>query len=155
MTDFLRALLGLDTAEQPGELTDPGLVAAAALMLEAARLDGEVTAAEEATIEGLLRKRFRLDAQTVEHLLDAAHAKADDSVGWQAFTREIKDGFDHAGRIALVEMLWEVIFADGELHDYEASLMRRVAGLLYITDGESAAARARALDRLGLTPPAV
>src|SRR5687768_17249203 len=143
MSDFLRALFGLDLRHDPQELPDPLLVAAAALMLEAARLDGRVTDAEEARIKALLHERFDLDPRRVERLLEAAHGEAEGSVGWHAFTSAIKEGFDHAGRLALVEMLWEVIYADGELHDYEASLMRRVAGLLYVTDTESAAARAR------------
>ena len=48
-------------------------------------------------------------------------------------------------------MLWEVAYADGELHDYEANLMRRVTGLLFVSDQESGEARKRALERLGLS----
>ena len=48
----------------------------------------------------------------------------------------------------MLQMLWEVAYADGELHDYEASLLRQVAGLLYVTDQESGTARKRARERL-------
>jgi uncharacterized tellurite resistance protein B-like protein len=47
-------------------------------------------------------------------------------------------------------MLWEVAYADGTLHDYEASLLRRITGLLYVSDRESGEARKRVLARLGL-----
>jgi len=47
-------------------------------------------------------------------------------------------------------MAWEVAYADGELHDFEANLLRRLAGLLYIEDRDSGMARKRVLDRLGL-----
>jgi len=50
----------------------------------------------------------------------------------------------------LMEMLWEVVFADGEEHAFETNLMRRLAGLLYVTDQESGAARRRVRTRLGL-----
>jgi len=50
--------------------------------------------------------------------------------------------------VMLVEMLWDVVYADGELHDYEANLMRRVAGLLHVSDQESGAARKRVLGRM-------
>jgi uncharacterized tellurite resistance protein B-like protein len=50
----------------------------------------------------------------------------------------------------MIEMLWEVVYADGRLDDYEANLMRRIAGLIYVSDGESGSARKRVLDRLGL-----
>jgi uncharacterized tellurite resistance protein B-like protein len=66
------------------------------------------------------------------------------SVEWQGFTRAIKDGFDHAERVQLIEMLWEVAYADGTLHGYEASLLRRITGLLYVSDrGERGGAQAR------------
>jgi uncharacterized tellurite resistance protein B-like protein len=65
-------------------------------------------------------------------------------------TRTVKDKLDEEGRIELMEALWEVVYADGELHDYEGQLMRRLSGLLYVTDRESGEARKRALAKLGL-----
>ena len=52
-------------------------------------------------------------------------------------------------RVGILELLWEVVYADGQLHDYEASLLRRVAGLLYVSDRESGEARLRVMGRLG------
>ena len=125
-------------------------LAAAALMVEAARLDGRFEAGERERIGDLLHTRFRLPVEEADDLLTAAERASDESVEWQGFTRAIKDGFDQAERIALIEMLWEVVYADGELHDYEASLLRRVTGLLYVSDRDSGEARKRVLDRLGL-----
>ena len=53
-------------------------------------------------------------------------------------------------RVGILELLWEVVYADGTLHDYEASLLRRVAGLLYVSDRESGEARLRVMERLGI-----
>ena len=61
------------------------------------------------------------------------------------------DFFEPEERIALIEMLWEVAYADGELHDYEASLIRRITGLLYVSDRDSGEARKRVRARLGLS----
>ena len=66
-------------------------------------------------------------------------------------TRIVEESFTPAERIDLVEMLWEVIYADGRVDAYEANLMRRTAGLIHVSDGESGAARKRVLERLGLT----
>jgi len=66
------------------------------------------------------------------------------------FTRTIKDEFGPQQRIDFIEMLWEVAYADAHLHPYEANLLRRVAGLIYVPDQESGAARKRVLVRLGL-----
>ena len=52
--------------------------------------------------------------------------------------------------MGILELLWEVGYADGQLHDYEASLLRRVAGLLYVSDRESGEARLRVMARLGI-----
>jgi uncharacterized tellurite resistance protein B-like protein len=62
----------------------------------------------------------------------------------------IKDSFDQEERVELMEMLWEVVYADGALHHLEANLMRRIAGLIFVPDRESGEARKRALSKLGL-----
>ena len=126
-------------------------LAAAALMVEAARLDDRFGTEEREQIRALLRDRFHMRPDDADRLLAEAERESDRSVEWQGFTRQIKDGFDYAQRIALIEMLWEVAYADGELHDYEASLLRRVTGLLYVSDRDSGEARKRVLDRLGLS----
>ena len=69
------------------------------------------------------------------------------------FTRVIKDRYSPEERVELVEMAWEVVYADGELHDYEANLLRRLGGLLYVSDKERGDARKRVLARLQLTDP--
>ena len=69
------------------------------------------------------------------------------------FTRTIKDRYSLEERIELIEMIWEVVYADGELHDYEANLLRRLGGLLYVSDRERGDARKRVLARLRQTVP--
>jgi uncharacterized tellurite resistance protein B-like protein len=65
----------------------------------------------------------------------------------------IKAKFSLEERIDLMEMLWEVVYADGELHHYEANLMRRLAGLLHVSDRDVGAARKRAQARLESSGP--
>lgn len=151
MSSFFRTLLGLEPADTAPPGADRRLVAAAALMVEAAQLDGRFGPDERRRIQALLVERFALDRATAEDLLGEAESEAEASVDWHGFTTAIKEGFDHDGRVDLIAMLWEIAYADGELHDYEASLLRRVAGLLYVSGPESALARERALARLGLT----
>ena len=125
-------------------------LAAAALMVEAATMDSAFDAAERARIGELIRERFALGADEAADLIAEAERAVAASVQWHGFTSAIKDGYDHAERVELIEMLWEVAYADGQLHDYEASLLRRIAGLLYVSDRESGEARKRVLARLGL-----
>jgi uncharacterized tellurite resistance protein B-like protein len=141
------------TAHQPasGHRFDELQLAAAALMVEAATMDSAFDRAERARIRDLVRDRFALSGDEASDLVEEAERMAGASVEWHGFTRAIKEGFDHAERVQLIEMLWEVAYADGELHDYEASLLRRITGLLYVSDRESGEARKRVLARLGIT----
>jgi len=125
-------------------------LAAAALLVEAARMDQSFDGAERQTIAALLRERFSLGEDEVEALIDTADVEVENAVELYSTARLVKDRFSHEERIGLMEMLWEVVYADGRLHDYEASLLRRIAGLVYVSDRESGSARKRALERLGI-----
>jgi uncharacterized tellurite resistance protein B-like protein len=124
-------------------------IAAAALLVEAAQMDDDFAAAERAKVLELVTERFALNREESESLLAAAEKRVAHSSQLHGFTRVVNKAFDRAERIELMEMLWEVTYTDGALHDHEASLMRRLTGLLHINDRESAAARQRALARLG------
>jgi uncharacterized tellurite resistance protein B-like protein len=152
MLDRLKQLFQPEAAGRPAgaHRFDELQLAAAALMVEAATMDSEFDAGERARIARLVQDRFALRPEEAIDLVGEAEQMAAASVEWHGFTRAIKDGFDHAERVQLIEMLWEVVYADGELHDYEASLLRRVTGLLYVSDRESGDARKRVLARLGL-----
>lgn len=125
-------------------------LASAVLLVEAALMDGAVAAAERAHILSCLRERFGLSHEEAEDLFREADSAAAESVQLHAFTRSIKDSFSFEERVKLIEMLWEVAYADGHLHDYEANLVRRIGGLIYVPDVEGGAARKRAMARLGI-----
>jgi len=133
-----------------GAAVDRLQLAAAALLVEAARMDDEFGAEERAKIIDLIERRFALSAEESGALLQAASDKVEQSVEIFGFTREIKNAFSPEERVEMMEMLWEVAYADGELHSLEASLMRRLAGLLYVSDRDSGEARKRVLARRGL-----
>lgn len=150
MFDRLKEMFGGDAAasESSGPRgVDELQLAAAALLVEAARMDDNFGSDELAVIETLLRDRFSLSAEEADELVAAADKASSEAVELYGFTREIKDAFDPEERIRMIEMLWAVVYADGEVHDHEANLLRRVAGLLYVSDRESGDARKRVLDR--------
>ena len=126
-------------------------LAAAALLAEAALGDDRFDDVERVAIGRLLRERFDLDEADAERLVEAATQRAKDSTHLLRFTRQIKDNFSPAERVGLIEMIWEVVYADGELHEYEDSLLRRIAGLIYVSDRDRGAARKRVLERLAAT----
>jgi len=151
----LQALLG----EVEGEPTGGGgrrhehqelQLAVAVLLVEAARMDGTFDADERRTIRGLISGRLELGETDAEALIEAAEEKARHAGELWSFARVVKDSYDYEERVEIIEMLWEVVWADGVLHDHEAALLRRVAGLIYVSDRDSGMARKRVLDRLGL-----
>ncbi len=152
MLDFLDRLLGQASHDPAGPRFARHHLAAAALLVEAGLTDGEFGTAERSRVGHLLAERFGLGQAVASALLERAEAEARDAVEWHGFTNVLKQAYDAEGRIEIVEMLWEVVLADGRVDDYEASLMRRVAGLLYVADGASAEARERARRRLASRP---
>ena len=126
-------------------------IAAAALMVEAAHLDGSLDEAESRAIKDIAMRAFSLNEDEANDLIAAARALQDGSAQLLYFTRTIKDHYSEKQRIELIEMLWEVAYADGELHPYEANLLRRIGGLIYVSDKDRGDARKRVLKRLGIS----
>ena len=126
-------------------------IAAAALLVHVANVDENFSDTERELLLDFARDRFGLSAEEAAELIRAAEGMAGNSVQIHGFTRAIKDGFDYEDRVALVEMLWDVVYSDGRLDDLEAQVMRRICGLIYVEDRDSGLARRRVLDRLGRT----
>lgn len=126
-------------------------LAAAALMVEAAVLDEDFGEAERQVIEDAIERKFDLKHEEAEAILLEAEKLQDDSNQIFHFTHTIKQHFSESERIELIELLWEVVYADGVLHELEANLMRRIGGLIYVSDRDRGLARRRVLARLGLT----
>lgn len=122
-------------------------LAAAALLAEVALGDGDFEESERRAISAIVSGRFGLSETQAMTLVEAAEKAAEDATHLLRFTRVIKDNFTEAERIELIEMIWEVVYADGVLHDYEDSLLRRIAGLIYVSDRDRGEARKRALAR--------
>ena len=150
MLKRIQGLFGRDGPEATEDAFDDTQIAVAVLLIEAAQMDASFDAQERSVIEDLLAQRFALETAQVARLIAEAERIVADANELYRFTRTIKDAFDHEERVALLQMLWEVVYTDGELHSFEANMMRRMAGLVYVSDRESGAARKRALTNLGL-----
>ncbi|HUC62907.1 MAG TPA: TerB family tellurite resistance protein [Alphaproteobacteria bacterium] len=124
-------------------------IAVAALLVEAARMDDHFDAAERATIRRLLAERFELEPEATQRLLEAAERAVDQSTQLFRFTHLVVEELAPEERVRILEMLWEVAYADGSLSPEEDQLLRRIAGLIYVSDRERGEARLRVLRRLG------
>ena len=133
--------------------SNPLQLATAALLVEAADMDSEIDTDERATMDRLLTARFGLSDEECTELVALAHDASANANQLLHFTQALKNQLSHDERIEIIEMLWEVAYADGVIHDYEAHLLRRVAGLLYVADQERGAARKRVLARMHINDP--
>lgn len=149
--DFLLDRDARPGAEGGGHTGDELHLAAAALMVEAARMDDGLDEPERRRIAELVRWRFDLSEEEAATLVEAAEREAAGASGNYRFTATIRQRCSDAERVQLVELLWDIVYADDRLHDLEASLLRRIAGLLYVSDRDSGLARRRVLQRHGLS----
>ena len=116
----------------------------AGLMIEAANTDGNISQDEVNKISLSLINIFKEEPKEVERALSRALDEKDNSRSLHYYTSKLNKSFSHEKKLLLIEVLWEVILADNEIHDFESNLLRRLAGLLYISDIECGNAKKRA-----------
>ena len=121
------------------------------LMLETANIDGHVDQQEVDKISKVLIDIFHEKPSAVEAELKKCLEELKEHKSFHSFTSQINQSFSNEKKIILLEILWEIILEDGELHDFESNLMRRLAGLLYISDIQCGNAKKRALKKSQLT----
>ena len=118
------------------------------LMIEAAYTDGKVTQAELNKISSSLINVFKEDSEAVEVSLTKAFENKDNSRSLFYYTSKLNKSYSNEKKIKLIEVLWEVILSDNEIHDFETNLIRRLAGLLYISDVQCGKAKIRASNKV-------
>jgi len=128
-------------------------LAVAALLLEAAVVvDGDFDPHEREIVRRLLQRCFSLSPDDARLLIATAERRVEMSSQLFGFTSTVNGQLSRARKIELIEMLWEVAYADGVLDPLEDSLLRRIAGLIDVSDHERGEAKRRVLQRLGMQP---
>ena len=108
-------------------------LAAAALLVRASVIDGKIDASERRKLKTLLKERFELEGEEARSLLVEAVVREHESVDFYRFTSVLCRELDQDGRKRIVEMLWEVVMADGVVHEFESNLVWRAAELLGVS----------------------
>jgi len=148
MFDKLIRMLDPGSSEPAPENAGP--LAVAALLVAAARADGQYDPEEAARIDRVLVRRYGIGPFEAGALrAEAEHAEGDAS-DLVRFTRAVKEAVPHEDRVSVIEALWEVIYADGARSYEESALVRRLCGLLYVEDRDAGLARQRVARRLGI-----
>lgn len=118
-------------------------LAAAALLVHLISIDGEVTDHERRKLRTLLMGRFELDDAAVEDLIAAATRVEGEAVDIYRFTSRIMRAVDEKGRARIVEMMWELVYADDHVSEFEESVIWRTADLLGVSSNERIALKNR------------
>lgn len=141
-------------ADVPATSTSPNRVqlAACALLLELAHADNEFSPEERRHLEATLGRCFNLDEATVAELLRLGEAERAQSLDHFQFTRLIAAEYDLSQKVALAEVMWGVILADGRLSDHETHLIRKMASLMQLEPAYLAQARRAASGEVEKSP---
>ena len=145
---FSRKSSGAKTNKEPSD--DDLKLAAATLMFEMVRSDGKVAQTEIAAMGEILRQQFSIPPEDIDEMIELAQNTSDNSVSMQGFTSKICGKWDNAKRVKLLEYLWVIALADQSVDAHERHLMRKVAGLLYMTEIQIVQAKENATAHLGL-----
>jgi uncharacterized tellurite resistance protein B-like protein len=137
MLDGLRQFIAdivSPTALEDRKFDDTGYrLAATALLIHVISLDGEPSAIERRKLHSLIESRFGLDPGTADHLIASATLVEGEAVDLYHFTSVIMRSVDEEGRLRIVEMMWELVYADGEVSEFEDNVVWRAADLLAVS----------------------
>ena len=150
MLQSLKKIFSNET-NQDQEVKNNDIDILAGLLIEAANTDGNVTKDEVNQISASLINVFKENPDEVKIALSKALDDKDNSRSLFFYTSKLNKSFSHEKKLLLIEVLWEVILSDNEVHDFESNLLRRLAGLLYVSDIECGNAKKRAEEKLKLS----
>ncbi|MBL1274526.1 MAG: TerB family tellurite resistance protein [Ectothiorhodospiraceae bacterium] len=125
-------------------------LATTALLVEMTRADGSVQEEEQVAVSRAISKAFNIEESKTAELIQLAEIEISDSTCYHQFTSLINKSFSKTQKTQVVEMLWEVAYADAEMEKYEEQLLRRLSDLLYVPHAEFIQAKLRVKARLGL-----
>ena len=140
----------VDGSKHPSQFGDDDYrLAATALLVHTAAIDGEVTPSERDKLFAVIKQRFNLDDGAATELIEKATAAEHEAVDLYHFTHLLNRALDDEGRAKVIEMMWEIVYADGARDELEDNLLWRAADLLGVSQSERIALRSRIAAKAG------
>jgi uncharacterized tellurite resistance protein B-like protein len=137
MIDLVRRFFekgqGPGSADQGTTESHDVRVAVCALFLEMANIDGKFSASEQDHVISLLKRQYGLSDQHVVELMGASQKGLKDSIDLWQFTNLINQNYSRDEKIQIIEMVWQIVYADGRLDKHEDYLVHKLAKLLRLT----------------------
>lgn len=135
LLDQLRNMLNTPQPKSKAPSIEPNL-ASAILMIEVARADYADAQEERAALASALGKQFSVPSSEIDSLIQQAESQADTQVSLHKVVETINQQYSASEKSGLMESLWQIAFADGELHHYEEHFIRRIADLIHVPHKE-------------------
>ena len=134
----------VEGSKHPSQFADDDYrLAAAALLVHVAAIDGEMSREERDKIRAVVKRRFALDDAATDELIEKATEAEHEAVDLYHFTHLLNRALDNEGRAKVIEMMWEIVYADGQRDEIEDNLLWRAADLLGVSQRERIALRQR------------
>ncbi len=144
LTELFASLTAPAPAAPPQAAAHTLQLATAVMLVEVMRADATLADEERAAVLAALRSQFHLAEDEAQRLAELAEAHARQATDLFAFTSRIDEAFPMEQKIRMVELLWQVAYADGHLAAHERQVMWRIADLLHVPQGAYVHARLRA-----------
>jgi uncharacterized tellurite resistance protein B-like protein len=143
----------VDGGKHPSQFADDDYrLAAAALLVHAGAIDGEMSQSEQDKLRAVIKQRFNLDDAATAELIEKATAAEHQAVDLYHFTHLLNRALDEEGRARVVEMMWEIVYADGKRDELEDNLLWRAADLLGVSPRERIELRQRIAQKAAAPP---
>jgi uncharacterized tellurite resistance protein B-like protein len=134
----------VDGEKHPSQFADNDYrLAAAALLVHAAAIDGEILPSERDKLHAVVKGHFALSDAAADELIDKATAAEHEAVDLYHFTSQLNRSLNEDGRARVIEMMWEIVYADGRRDELEDNLLWRAADLLGVTSRQRIELRRR------------
>ncbi len=145
--NFFKKIFQKDASENL-EIDEHGSIKACiALMLETSMADDLLDESEIKTLKATLINDFKLEETEIDELIEISKKNVDDSTSLYDFTRDINDNFEAEERIKLIESMWKIAYADGNIDKFEEHIIRKVSNLIYVSHSDFIKAKISAKEK--------
>ena len=146
--NFFKKIFQTDESKDPVVDDKTSTKACIALLLETSMADNILDESELMALKNTLQKDFQINEDEIDELIDLAKENVEDSTSLYEFTRDINDNFDAAERVKLIESMWKIAYADGNIDKYEEHIIRKVSNLIYVAHSDFIKAKLSAKEKI-------
>ena len=146
--NFFKKIFQTEETEDPTVDDKTSTKACIALLLETSMADEILDESELMALKNTLQKDFQINENEIDELIDLAKENVEDSNSLYEFTRDINDNLDAAERVKLIESMWKIAYADGNIDKYEEHIIRKVSNLIYVAHSDFIKAKLSAKEKI-------